>query len=193
MENIILSNNGLTLYLIKSEATPISFFDNFRENLSEFIKTKSLVVAYLDYKVLIGTYINRNFHFYDGETFDDKFIQKIRIFNEHEEFYAWRNNGRLKGRFRIDTDGTDVEVVDAYQALFGTDSIPSDKYSKLWEKRGTEIIIPFQNLIIDEKKKRLFIKTKNYVKSNDLHQATYFDCRFVGFSVDQKNLLPIEE
>ena len=196
MEKIIYpKKNGLELISITSVSDDF-VTDDLRKSLTETIIEKSFVVLYLDYKVLIGTYENGDFLFYKDEKFEDKFVQRIRVFNEKEEFFAWRSNGKLKCRYRTDAKGEQIEAVDAYQVLFGTDSKPLDNYTKISEDRGTELIVPFKNLDIDikkDKKKRIFIKSRNYIHPNDTKPATYFDCRFVGFSIDQKTLLKIKE
>ena len=89
---------------------------------------------------------------------------------------------KITVRFRQDYQGEKKEeVVEAYQALFGTESKDLNGYTKIEEKRGTKLILPLINLEIDDNKNRLFIKTHNYIDYNKLHQATYFDCRFVTF------------
>jgi len=182
MEKIINHNyNGLELISIASVGSDFDT-DELRKSLAEKIGEKSFVVLYLDYKVLIGTYENGDFLFYENEKFEDKFVQRIRVFNEKDEFLAWRTSNGFRVRFRQDYQGEKKEeVVEAYQALFGTESKDLNGYTKIEEKRGTKLILPLINLEIDDNKNRLFIKTHNYIDYNKLHQATYFDCRFVTF------------
>ena len=161
--------------------------NDLRKSISEIIAEKSFVVVYLDYKVLIGTYENGDFLFYEDEKFEDKFVQRIRVFNEKDEFYAWRTSNGFRVRLRQDFQGEKTEeVVEAYQALFGTESNALNGYTKIEEQRGTKLILPLTNLKIDDSKNRLFIKTHNYIDYNELHQATYYDCRFVSF--ENKNI-----
>jgi len=80
----------------------------------------SFVVAYLDYKVLIGKFTNGSFSFFNNETIEPNILQRIRIFNKNEELLLWRSEGILKGRYRKDDDGVEVWAVDNYQVLFGT-------------------------------------------------------------------------
>jgi len=180
-----IKNNGLRLLSITSESDNFKT-DDFRKLLVEKITEKSFVVAYLDYKVLIGIFDNGDFAFFNDEKFEDKFVQRIRVFNQNEEFLAWRISDGFGVRFRQDNKGNDtVEVVEAFQALFGTKvEIANNNFSRIKEeKRGTELVVPLNNLSIDDRENRLFIKTRNYIKyDSELHQATYFDSRFVTFS-----------
>lgn len=179
-----MKDNGLDLHTIKSKLEPYSNIDNLEEPLSR-ISDQSFIVAYLDYKVLIGTYEDSRFYFYNNETFDNKYIQRLRVFNNDQELLVWRSHDGLNGRLRTDSDGDSTEVVDAHQVLFGTKSKPEpsdNSYTKIFEDRGTELILPFKELDVDEKKNRITIKTRNYISYNEVHQATYVDCRFVEFS-----------
>jgi CRISPR-associated protein (TIGR03984 family) len=177
--------NGLKLHTIKSkleEPKPLSI--NSLDDIKTYIKKDALVVAYLDYKVFVCRYNNKAFEFYENHTLDLKYIQKIRIFNEYEEFLAWRSGNGLKGRYRKDGDGDEIYVVDSEQVLFGTDK--EDKgngFTRLFEKRGTEIILPFTGLDVKDKAegKRVFLQTRNYIGCNEAGQATYVDCRFMEF------------
>ncbi len=182
--------NGLTLVTIKSKRKPVSVQDGLLKLVVEhFSGSKAFIVAYLDYRVLIGIFENGRFSFYENETFDAKFIQRLRVFNHEKELLIWRSRDRLNGRLRIDSEGHDTDVVDAEQVLFGTKAEDMGDYTRLTEDRGTEIILPFTGIDVDGKKKRVCIKTRNYVDYNKItHQATYVDCRFVGFSCAGKNL-----
>jgi CRISPR-associated protein (TIGR03984 family) len=197
--------NGLELKEISSQAFPVSAFDELDNKqlstiLDEINKKTPLsfirkgagvafVVAYLDYKVLIGKYTNGSFPFFNNEQIEPKFIQRIRIFNQNEELMLWRSEGKLKGRYRKDNDGNKIDVVDNDQVLFGTKAEEINGYTKLTEERGTEIIIPFKDIILDGNKKedRIKIKTRNYIGFNEIHQATYIDSRFVEFTFVKEN------
>jgi CRISPR-associated protein (TIGR03984 family) len=182
--------NGLTLSTIKSSTKPLSVQDNFLETAIEhFSDNKTFVVAYLDYKVLIGTFEESGFRFFDNETIDAKFIQRVRVFNPEKELLFWRSRDGLNCRLRMDNDGLDTDVVDAEQVLFGTKDEGMGDYTKLTEDRGTEIILPFTATIVDDKKQRVCVKTRNYITYNEITwQASYVDCRFVGFSFNGNDL-----
>jgi len=182
------SNNGLNMDEIESSVITGLIIKNLN-SIKEYINSESFVVAYLDYKVIIGTYKNGNFNFYNDEQIDLESIQRIRIFNEDEELMLWRSDGLLKGRLRKDNVGLKCCIVDNNQILFGTRTESLNGYTLLKEDRGTEIIIPFQNFVMDEKIKgdRVKITTRNYVDFNEIHQATYVDCRFIGFTFGEEN------
>jgi CRISPR-associated protein (TIGR03984 family) len=175
--------NGLKLYEINSKAEQVTI-NNLKDALSLFNST-GYAIAYLDYKVLIGKVNNDSFEFYNNETIEERYIQRLRLFNNDKELLIWRDNNGLKGRLRIDGEGEDTFVVDACQVLWGT---KKDKlgngWIKLFEDRGTELILPYdEGVIIDDKKNRLFIMTRNYVSVYpETNQATYVDCRFLTFT-----------
>lgn len=191
-EKCNLEANGLKLIELHSYAEPVNDIDRdklyvvLRENFAG----KCYVVAWLDYKVLIGTWEDEAFHFYKGEQFEQKFIQRLRVFNQQKEFLVWRSNGRLKGRLRTDDfSGTGTTAVVAHQVLFGTTSQALNAhFTEISEVRGTKLILPFSNVKVDNKRSRVFIKTHNYVTFNAVHQATYSDCRFVAFTDGQTAL-----
>jgi CRISPR-associated protein (TIGR03984 family) len=144
------------------------------------------VVAYLDYGVFIGLLKKENdsFEFIFNEKIDieDKYIQKIRIFDKNEELLLWKSNNTLKGRLRIDESGSGSEYVDVSQVLFGTKTENiDDNFTKLIEEdRRISITIP-SKFATSNDKKRVAIKTRNYVEYNEIFQATYTDCRFIEF------------
>lgn len=180
-----MENNGLKLFPIKSKPQTIDRLriEDFDVEIEKRIKDNSdcFVVLYLDYKVIIGRYVNGAFQFFNNERFERKYIRKIRIFNQDQELLLWRTSNAFKGRFRVDETGDDVYVVDAEQVLFGTEKEKLKGYTRIFEKRATELILPFQGLSMNDKKDRVFIRTRNYIGSNEVNQATYVDCRFMGF------------
>ena len=111
-------------------------------------------------------------------------LQKIRIFNESEELYIWKSGDIFKGRHRKDGDeaGVEMNIIEANQVLFGTEIKErfENGFIKISENRGTELILPDNNFILDDKKNRIAIKTRNYIDfENSI--ATYIDTRFVKF------------
>jgi CRISPR-associated protein (TIGR03984 family) len=191
MESI--EKNGLKLLHIKSrhitEGMSLKLGD--KESLETFVSQqipcKSFAVAYLDNEVLVGRFNGNTFDFYRKKTIDPKYLQKLRVFNENQELLLWRSSEGLKGRLRTDTGGDDVCVADAEQALFGTRAETLNGYTIIREDRGTELALPFPELIKlndGTKRNRVFLKTRNYIDYNEAHQATYVDCRFAGFIYD---------
>jgi len=147
--------------------------------VEEYIQNESYVVVYLDYKILFGRYNNGNFFFFNNESFDLKFVQKIRIFNKDEEFYIWKEEGNLFGRIKKDDNS---EFVDSIQVLFGTrsQSVDSD-WTKITEHlRGIEFVLPGK-WEVDNDKKKIALKVRNYIGYTENHLATYTDSRFVEF------------
>jgi len=192
--NCMLEANGLKLIAIRSIAAsldPIDW-DKLQSTLRENFAAPSNVVAWLDYKVLIGLWQNQDFLFHENETFDLKYVQRLRVFDKQKELLVWRSNGGWKGRLRIDDQGEETDVVVAHQLLFGTRGERlSPQFAKLEEDRGTTLVLPLKDIDFDEKDNpstRVFIKTRNYIKINAVHQAGYCDCRFVAFTDGQNEL-----
>lgn len=180
-----IKNNRPHLRAIKSTITPVHpvHTDDLRSLVSGKISGNAFVVAYLDYKVIIGKCADNTFQFYNNEEFESKYIQRLRVFNETQEFLAWRTRDGFMGRYREDGKGDEVRVVDAHQVLFGTraEKLPGG-YTRISEARGTELILPFAEIgAVDEGKRRVFIRTRNYIGYTETGQATYEDCRFVEF------------
>lgn len=182
--------NGLKWITLQSKAESIGDIDQNKlvNLLGAHFTSLAYVVAWLDYKVLIGLWQEGNFRFYKNESFDLKYVQRLRVFDAQKELHVWRTQGKWKGRFRIDGEGKQAEAVEANQLLFGTKGerlAPEYEYARIEEDRGTMLILPLKNVHFDKggnPSTRVFIKTHNYVEPNAVHQASYVDCRFVAFT-----------
>lgn len=160
----------------------IENIDQLVSKISDKIKTESSVVAYLDYKVLFGKFENNSILFYENEKPEIKFLQKIRVFNENEEIYFWKNGNSFNSRYVKDKEGNGQYVLDANNYLYGTIRDKLDEnFSKLTEDRGTEIIFPIPDLKENDGVFNRILKatTRNYIDYTELNQATYFDSRLV--------------
>ncbi len=186
--------NGLELIQCNSEVKNFDKVEDFQSDIENNFKEESFVVAYLDYEVMIGRWKDASFHFYNDKKIENKYIQKLRVFNENKEVLIWRTPAGFKGRLRTDYEGTKtMDVVVAYQVLFGTKKGENcnQDFTEITEDRGTSLILPFGKLKFDDNGNlisRIHIKTHNYVGYNDVNQATYVDCRFVCFT-DGKDCL----
>jgi CRISPR-associated protein (TIGR03984 family) len=195
--------SALKLKKIKTQTIALSQeTDDPLACLEKRFKDNGFVVAYMDFKVLIGRYTNQRCVFAGNETLDTnslQYLQRLRVFNDRQELLIWRtedneeNGSDFKGRMRIDQDGEKSEetpIVDANQVLWGTRAKSLDNgFTLLTEDRGTELILPFNNLeSVDDKENRIFLETRNYIGYNDIGQAAYVDTRFVGFFFDNKEL-----
>ena len=194
-EKCTLKANGLEMIQLLSHANPFNKIDSeiLETQLKEHFE-KGYAIVWLDNEVLIGQWLNHNFHFYNGKNFTFKYLQRLRVFNPQKEIYIWRSNSNWQGRIRVDYEGDKKEdIVMAQQLLFGTQGKQlNPQFAEISEKRGTKLILPLSNLKFDDKeylKPRVFIKTHNYVKSNPIGQATYYDCRFVAFTDYENDLL----
>ena len=195
---------------IFSKRTKIDAFKDFSD-IAGHITRPSFTVLYLDNGILIGRYsIGSNtassFQF-DEEQLKDlnitpgqlpeiDSIQRLRIFNENEEFLIWRSVrcGEVthSGRFRSDSDSDDgreeIRVIYSDQVLFGTHVVKrSNGFITIKEDRGIKIILPDSDknggFKVDSHKNRIAIRTCNYAGFGGLYkcQATYIDSRFVDF------------
>lgn len=182
-----MKKNKLELKQTGSTSEPVKGISigELKTKLSSVFPKKGFVVAYLDNRVLIGRWENGDFKFHDNQNIEEKFIQKIRIFNESQEFFSWRTKSGFDGRLRKDDDqGKGTFLVVAEQVLVGTKAKnKADGFAEISEeKRGAQLMVPLANIEVDDKEKRLFIKTHNYIGYNPAGQATYTDCRFVAFT-----------
>lgn len=189
------NGNGLKFATKKSETKPfenLSFsdYESFKLQIKDiFGQNNGFCVVYLDYKVLIGKYSEGNFKFYNDEIFKPKYIQKMRIFNINQELYIWRKNEEeFRGRLRFDGSGIETDVIDACQILWGTKAESLGDFSKIFEDRGTELILPFNDIKVDNGENRAFLQTRNYIGYNECGQVGYEDCRFVKFVYNKNNI-----
>ena len=186
----MLQVNGLVLDKVAScfkiyNELIIEDFEQLAEKTGTWFNGDGLVVAYLDYKVLVGKYLNKRFSFYYNETFATKYLQRMRVFNENSELLLWQcGGGSFNSRLRVDGEGELQDYVDAEQVIWGTKSKAlADGFSLLTEKRGIAIVLPLANLVVDEKEKRVKLKTRNYIGYNEAGQAGYEDCRFISLGL----------
>jgi CRISPR-associated protein (TIGR03984 family) len=154
-------------------------------------KGKFNVVSYLDNALLIGTYTDGKFCFFNNDLFNYNSIQRIRIFDLTKEWLYWRTSvshnetnieNLLTGRIRTDGDGDDMYVKEIAQLLIGSKTDTYDNgFERLYEDRGFEIIKP-QTLSINKcPNERQAIITRNYLEQWDNGQLSYVDCRMVEF------------
>lgn len=174
--------NGLMLHRVKTRAETLAFNSSLTEFLSNHFKEEGYIVAYLDYAVITGYFREGKGVFYDSEGIEERYLQRLRLFNDSKELYIWRSGDKFNARLRIDGEGEETFVVDAAQVLWGTRAEILREFTRLTEDRGTNLIVPLKDINVDSRKKRLFLKTRNYVGYTQAHQATYIDCRFMGFS-----------
>lgn len=181
--------NGLTLQNIKSSSEQIPELPDIvhvnEVQWQQFLQRDDVpkqgyVVAYLDYQVIMGTYVAGQFRFPDNQQIHPRSIQRMRLFDAQAELLLWRSNGGLKGRLRQDGIGEDTDVVEACQILSGTKSEIVGNFTCLTEKKGSRLLVPGQ-FEADTGKKRVAIRTRNYIAFTPAYQATYSDCRFVEF------------
>lgn len=176
-------STGLTLVSINSPCELINDVDDVIKEISNRMKD-GYVVAYLDHMVLIGESKNGRLKFYNNFSIENeqKHIQRVRVFNENEELLIWKAEQCFKGRYRRDGDGTQQYAIDARQILWGTKlERLSDDFIKISEERGTELILPLSTIATVDERRRIALKTRNYIGYLPTHQATYIDCRFMGF------------
>lgn len=179
----MLNQNGLKLHEIYSEVRTIDKIVDLEQTLKDTFGEDGFVVAYMTDKILIGKYLGNSLNFPSNHSFDPRFLLRVRVFNQSRELLLWNTGSTLQGRVRIDGQGEKTYVVDAPQLLWGTDyEHIGNGYTRIFEQRGTELLLPLPDLRIDQNKRRVFIKTRNYIEFNPTtHLASYCDCRFIDF------------
>ena len=187
-EKCELKANGLELVSLKSKAEPLCLIDQPRLHtiLTENFTNQAFVVAWLDHNVMIGLWNGKGFEFYDAGNLDLKYLQRLRVFDPRQELHVWRTNGKWKARLRRDGEGENAEAIVAHQLLFGTKGERlSSRYARIREDRGTKLLLPLADVQFDEDEKgrpqraRFSSRPTTTSGTNTVHQATYFDCRFV--------------
>lgn len=177
--------NGLEMGTAKTLSRPLQLtiadWSELQDCLQKHFDQDSRVIVYLHYKVLIGKLTKDGLKFYKDETFEPKFLVKMRAFNEHQELLLWRESeGKFSARLRIDGEGDEEKhYIEAQQLLWGKAQEVDDGWILLTEARGTKICLPYR--FKDQANKVIKIKTRNYIDYNELGQAGYVDCRFVCF------------
>jgi CRISPR-associated protein (TIGR03984 family) len=166
--------------------------DAFIQKIKEV--DKGYIVCWLDYAVLFGIIQSGEIKFYNNELPDfNKYLQKLRVFNEKKELYIWRSGNKFKFRYREDLDsnknGEMVEYIDADQVMYGSKFEIKDEFIEVSEKRGIRYIVPKEFIgnssieDLNKNEKRLVLHTRNYIGYNEIGQAGFVDSRFLKISV----------
>lgn len=184
---IITEANGLKLIELSSNCGDIFEMETGAASpeIAGTFPEKAFVAAWLDHTVLIGTFEGGEFRFHDQDTFEPGFVRRMRVFDGEKEMMLWRAGKGFRARLREDNaEGAGTHVVVAEQVLYGTRRVGehAGRFTEITEERGTTLILPFGGIRVDAGKPRIFIKTHNYIGENEVHQATYVDCRFVSFT-----------
>ncbi|WP_029689279.1 CRISPR-associated protein Csx19 [Thermoanaerobacter sp. A7A] len=166
--------------------------DAFIQKIKEV--DKGYIVCWLDYAVLFGIIQSGEIKFYNNELPDfNKYLQKLRVFNEKKELYIWRSGNKFKFRYRedgvSDEDGEIVEYINADQVMYGSKFEVKDEFIEVSEKRGIRYIVPKEFIgnssieDLNKNEKRLVLHTRNYIGYNEIGQAGFVDSRFLKISV----------
>lgn len=159
---------------------------NFTDNV------KSHVICYCTHGIFWGDQKDGNI-FWAAAGPGKEWVQKLlsaRIFNVSKELKIWVEEEIFYYRLREDTvlDENDdqINAVDALQILWGTHfEMLSGKEPalRLWEDRGTELVLPFTSLPDETARDRVAVHTRSYITWLDNGQATFNDSRFVGLYI----------
>jgi CRISPR-associated protein (TIGR03984 family) len=144
--------------------------------------TEGYAVCWLNHAVRIGRVSGGMPVFADDSTADYAAdLVELRLFDAESELYVWRKDGGFGYRVRRDCEGNVMEYVQARQPLWGTRVAgEGNSWSTIEEDRGIRFEVPFTGLELTPLK-RLCLVTRNYIGYNEIDQAGYVDCRFVGF------------
>jgi len=169
--------------------------DNNIDIIEEIEKIQNgYIVCWLDYTVLFGKLQSGEIKFYDNASHDlNKYLQKLRAFNEKEEIYIWRSKDKFKLRYRKDDiseeEGEEIEYIDAKQIMYGSKFEDKGNFIEVSENRGIKYMVPKEfigNNTVDDMnrhKKRLVLHTRNYIGYNEIGQAGFVDSRFLDISI----------
>lgn len=185
--------NGLTLTAVKTARDTFcgKTADSLKDLIGGHIQAASqgvFFVAYLDYRVIIGRYADRNAGLCnpeDSQPLQFQYLRRLRVFEKNAELHVWRAGDAFNGRFRRDSEGDVMQRADAEQALAGTTPrfIENGRLLELTEERGSRLVLPFAEAQFPKTPERLFLKTCNYIGIiEETGQASYTDCRFAGFT-----------
>lgn len=186
-------DNGLSMFEVTSITDCFEInYNDVQKSLSQKFIVDGFYIAYLDYKISIGRFQGGNCLSLEGVDF--QYLIKLRVFNEEQELFIWRNGLGFNGRFRKDGDNSkenNSKYVETDLVLFGTrHGKVIDNFSHIHEDRGTEIVLPEIDILktIDDKKNRVKIKVRNYIGYTKNYQAEYIDSRFIKFTFGQNNI-----
>ncbi|AEE14460.1 hypothetical protein Thena_0828 [Thermodesulfobium narugense DSM 14796] len=181
------------IYKIEVTFSKVEAKDMDNEFIEKIEKIQNgYVVCWLDYAVLFGTVQNGEIKFYNNESPNfNRYLQKLRAFNEKKEIYIWRSGDKFRFRYREDEDSSGgdikIEYIDAEQIMSGSEFKVKGEFIEVSEKRGIRYIISKEfigNKSIEElNNKRLVLHTRNYIGYNEIGQAGFVDSRFLKISV----------
>jgi len=162
---------------------------------SKFAFNDGFIVSWLDYAVLFGKIEDGRLKFHEGDVPDfSKYLLRMRLFDENRELHVWRTRNGFSCRYRRDCanaggDGEPVDFIDASQVMFGTSFKDKSDFIEISESRGIKYNVPKEFLgcveikMLNERKARLALHTRNYIGYNEIGQAGFVDSRFLKIDV----------
>ena len=145
------------------------------------------IICWFYNEVVLGRIANGQVKYYpdDNKSYDySRYLVSLRVFNEDKELFIWRDNDKFKYRIISDQGEVAVECIDAKQVVSGTESENlGESWYKISEKKGTRFIVPLNTSDLNNHK-RLFLVTRNYIKTDEIGQTGYKDSRFVDLIVE---------
>jgi CRISPR-associated protein (TIGR03984 family) len=164
------------------------------EPIADLAKIKELIKSFVNAFAVAWYFDEIVFYSIDNSTwnkpmkgFDE--LVRLRIFDKDKEIHVWLSNGQLKGRFRTDGKGSEIQYTDARLILNGTSFELMNQGVVATEDKGTRYELPYPAFEILAGKKnrvtknRVAILTRNYIDHNEIGQAGFVDCRFVDFEI----------
>lgn len=180
-------DKGLDYHLLKSQVAwkgSLADVSSLEDLVSQHFKACDPVygVFYLSDAVRFAVWKADHFIFQDADYGNGvNAIQLARVFAQTQELKVWRQEGALHARLRIDGSGEEIAAVDARQILWGTKSQAlGEGWTRIFEDRGTELIIPVPVKLGGSPRDRAILRTRNYIGYLENGQASYMDSRFVA-------------
>ena len=183
-------SDGLKLCNTNTMVEKVEINSEVISRIKVLFREKSYIVAYHVNEVLFGTIEENEFNFPDEKQIEVDYLLQLRVFNKNKELYLRKKKNLFVGRLRTDNDkdvneNKKIQYVEANQIILGTQSKNIDgKYTVLTEAKLFHKGIRIPDIVTNiSEKKRLAIKTRNYIGYNGALQAEYIDSRFVEFSL----------
>ncbi len=117
-----------------------------------------------------------------SDCFDMTGLVEVRAFKKESELHAVLVNGAWRGRIRTDGEdaGTDTEVFDCKQLIWGKSILSDGKTSELYEDRGIRIKVPIDVPV----GKRACLSIRSYLSDNEFE---FIDYRICAIEVTEVN------
>ena len=144
--------------------------------LTDTLSESATAVIWQYQKIIFGQWDGKQLFLPEKSKFSANLVEELRVFHSSAELHLLREDGRLFGRLRKDSDGTDDECVDVIAPFWGVNAGRSGSYVSLRDAdRKLQLVIP-----CEEESERYGLVTRSYIGRDENNgQAGYTDYRYV--------------